>query len=476
MSGLIWTNRTISRRQFLIGIGASASTSAFAFGSPTVTDVRLTIQQGVVELDHGYSAETTIYAGRPNVLRPPAGIPIRVQLHNQTQETEYVHWHGFVVPARYDGTCEEESRSLAPGERLTYTLPAQAAGLYYAHSHAMTMHSLLGGPYSGQFVPVLVGDGGVAEIRFDAEVFLASHEWGGTFFDQDGMERSAEQMHHLRIDADDEEDEGGGGGWEIRYRAASLAARPLGVEPPIKVRHGQRVLFHIVNASATEPLTLHLPGHSFLVHTLDGHRVPVAGTVETLSLGVGERVSAVVLMDNPGCWIMGSTDDRARAMGMGVVIEYDGSQREPVWSAPARGTEVPDYAVFALASVDNRAVDAVIRLERRPKDRQGFEQWTMVWTGDSSPVVDEPFRIAIENATNENHPIHLHRQSFELKFFGGRSLAGLRKDTVVVPAFQRVAFEFTPADDEPSLLHCHNQMHMDCGMKILLQATHRRRT
>jgi FtsP/CotA-like multicopper oxidase with cupredoxin domain len=64
--------------------------------------------------------------------------------------------------------------------------------------------------------------------------------------------------------------------------------------------------------------------------------------------------------------------------------------------------------------------------------------------------------------------MHLHRLPFELASVGGVPCPGLRKDTVVVPPFQQVELDITPEDSGPALLHCHNQMHMDCGLKTLL--------
>ena len=41
-----------------------------------------------------------------------------------------------------------------------------------------------------------------------------------------------------------------------------------------------------------------------------------------MTVAVAERVDAVVEMNQPGVWILGSIDDEERQRGMGVVIEY----------------------------------------------------------------------------------------------------------------------------------------------------------
>ena len=50
----------------------------------------------------------------------------------------------------------------------------------------------------------------------------------------------------------------------------------LGHGEPIRVKQGERVLFHVLNASATEIRSLALPGHIFRIVALDGNPVPDA--------------------------------------------------------------------------------------------------------------------------------------------------------------------------------------------------------
>jgi FtsP/CotA-like multicopper oxidase with cupredoxin domain len=74
----------------------------------------------------------------------------------------------------------------------------------------------------------------------------------------------------------------------------------LGQGDPIRVKEGERVLFHILNASATEIRSLALPGHVFRVIALDGNPVPTPANVPVLWFGTAERISAIVEMKHPG--------------------------------------------------------------------------------------------------------------------------------------------------------------------------------
>ena len=120
------------------------------------------------------------------------------------------------------------------------------------------------------------------------------------------------------------------------YHSATLGPRMLGHDEPIRVRQGERVLFRLLNASATMDVSLALPGHRFTVIALDGNPVPTPATVDVVKLDVAERADVIVEMNNPGIWILGSTDDEDRQMGMGVVVEYENRQGEPQWISPAQ--------------------------------------------------------------------------------------------------------------------------------------------
>lgn len=464
----------VSRRKFLAGSAICLADSFVgSFGQRPRQQLKLNLASSSIEIADNRFIHTTSYIDHPpgSVIRLKPGHLTDVRITNNTSEEEFVHWHGLRVSAALDGTPEEDSSSVIAGGVLNYTLPPSEPGFYFAHSHAMCEHDLTRGPYSGQLVPVVVGTLACFE-PFDREVFLTSHEWEPRVFDTAGNERSLEEMHHLRMDNESEEgEEVPDDGWDIVYRAATINGKISGAGEPIRVRTDERILFRILNASATEHLKLSLPGHRFLVVALDGYPVPKAQFVEVLELGVGERLDAVVVMDTPGIWVLGSPDDQHRALGMGVVIEYADRAGKPIWSPPAE-TAPWTYRRFS-ATVTNEVTcnsNLSYRIERRPSGPDGFERWAMVPLSSTQEKLrpGERCRIAIYNNSDEAHPMHLHRFPFELTNIAGQPCAGIRKDTVVVPPFQQIQFDVQPDKGGSALLHCHNQMHMDCGLKTLL--------
>jgi FtsP/CotA-like multicopper oxidase with cupredoxin domain len=99
-------------------------------------------------------------------------------------------------------------------------------------------------------------------------------------------------------------------GLEVVYQSFSVNSHALGYREPIRVKQGQRVMFHILNANATRQHRLAFTGHKFNLVAWDGNRVPAPRDVDTLELGPGERVDALVTMDHPGVWTLGEADDK----------------------------------------------------------------------------------------------------------------------------------------------------------------------
>ena len=88
--------------------------------------------------------------------------------------------------------------------------------------------------------------------------------------------------------------------------------------------------------------------------------------------------------------------------------------------------------------------------------------------GHGEPVrVRQGCRLRMRNASDDIHPIHLHRHSFELTRISGRPTAGVVKDVVMVGGYQEVEVDFIADNPGLTLFHCHQQLHMDYGFMAL---------
>jgi FtsP/CotA-like multicopper oxidase with cupredoxin domain len=79
------------------------------------------------------------------------------------------------------------------------------------------------------------------------------------------------------------------------------------------------------------------------------------------------------------------------------------------------------------------------------------------------------YRLMMQNASVDDHPIHLHRHSFEAVNINGAATGGLVKDVLIVKAATRVAVDFVASNPGPTLFHCHQQSHMDYGFMMLFR-------
>ena len=73
----------------------------------------------------------------------------------------------------------------------------------------------------------------------------------------------------------------------------------------------------------------------------------------------------------------------------------------------------------------------------------------------------------MRNASDDIHPVHLHRHTFEVTRFAGQATRGVRKDVVMVTGYGEVDVEFVADNPGPTLFHCHQQLHMDYGFMAL---------
>jgi len=77
--------------------------------------------------------------------------------------------------------------------------------------------------------------------------------------------------------------------------------------------------------------------------------------------------------------------------------------------------------------------------------------------------------MKFRNASDDIHPLHPHRHSFELKRFAGRSTAGVIKDVVMLDGYQELELDFVADNPGLTLFHCPQQLHMDFGFQALFR-------
>ena len=302
-----------------------ATASDGATSEPKATgraaDFTLRIAPMMVELAPQVVLSTIGYSNKvPGpLLRMREGQRVAVEVVNDTDVPEYVHWHGLFVPSEVDGAEEEGTPPVPPHGRRRYQFVAKPAGSRWYHSHTAAMMDLHRGAYTGQFGFLMI-DSANDPGRYDQEVFLALREWQYflTTVDQDERRPDPNDPMPEKPATPDLRPNG----LEVSAPLYSINDKMLGAGEPLRVQPGQRVLMHLLNASASQIHRVALSGHKFQVIALDGNPVPAPQPVDVIEIAPGERVDAIVEMNQPGVWILGELRDVARQSGMGIVVEY----------------------------------------------------------------------------------------------------------------------------------------------------------
>jgi len=492
---------THSRRQFLKAAALStgalwvpraqgssqprASAAPQELSDSKSADYTLRIQVSPVEIAPNRIISTTNYNGQfPGpLIRLKEGQPVTVDIFNDTDVPEQLHWHGQTVPVDVDGAAEEGTPYIPAHGKRRITFTPGPAGFRFYHTHNRGGANLSAGQYSGQVGPVYI-EPREQPSNYDREIFLVLKEFEPTL--SRGGDMAQDFLPPVTLKALEEKGEaamksslakGMSHGYEVGYRSFTINGRMLGHGEPIRVKPGERVLFHVLNGSATEIRSLALPGHAFRVIALDGNLVPNPALVPVLWLGTAERVSAIVEMNHPGVWILGDLDDDDRRHGMGIVVEYSGQKGKGEWVKPAASrwnylhfgkptaSSPPPDETFEMMFVKDNAAD------------EGFNRWTIngvayPTTGEMAPASfhlkeGKRYRIRMRNASDDIHPIHLHRHSFELTKISGKYSSGILKDVVMLGGYQEAEVDFVANNPGLTLFHCHQQLHMDFGFMTL---------
>jgi len=441
-------------------------------------DFTLRIAPMIVELAPQVVVSTIGYSNKvPGpLLRMREGQRVAVEVVNDTDVPEYVHWHGLFVPSDVDGAEEEGTPPVPPHGRRRYQFVARPAGSRWYHSHTAAMMDLHRGTYTGQFGFLMIDSANDPGL-YDQEVFLALREWEPylTTMDQDeGAMDPSDPMPEKPAQPDKRPN-----GLEVGAPLYSINDKMLGAGEPLRVQPGQRVLMHLLNASPSQIHRVALYGHSFQVIALDGNPVPRPQLVDVIEIAPGERVDAIVEMNHPGTWILGELRNVARQSGMGIVVEYANQQQRARWLPPPKwrwdytifGTP-PAFGATAAHAPPDETIDMVF--EKVPGGPDGINHWLV--NGKEYPHEREfvlregrRYRLVFHNRSDDSHPLHMHRHLFELVELNGKPTAGIRKDTVIVPAFGRAAVDLVADHPGLTLFHCHIQQHMDFGFMALFR-------
>jgi FtsP/CotA-like multicopper oxidase with cupredoxin domain len=403
-------------------------------------------------------------------IRCRAGDRVKFRVKNGLREPTTLHWHGFHIPARFDGGPHQV---IAPAQVWEPHFEVkQKASLFWYHAHMVeqTGEQVVRG-LAGL---LLVEDDESRALRLpsdygvdDIPLVIQDRRFSG-----DG---SFEYMSTM-------------GDAEIGYEGDVILVNGT-VDPYLLVRR-QRTRLRILNGSNSRIYLLGRDdGGDLIVIGADGSLLERPVRLRRVRLAPAERIDLLVEMRSDQTLTLMSYPLVAGATAMAMRGARDDSGAFPILSLraekpepadasmPERLIRVPSWSPAQAARTRTFTLDmTTMSLRRRPlPDMEG----PMGINGRSMDMNRIDVRVPlgsveiwqIENTTTLPHPFHIHDIQFRVLDRDGAPPQpyeqGL-KDTVLVESGSkvRVIAEFADFADpaHPYMFHCHNLEHEDAGM------------
>ena len=169
-----------SWRDFLRTTGLAAGALLFpkhllTAENEAAADYTLRIKAAPIEIAPNRIISTTTYNGQfPGpLLRFKEGQQVTVDIFNDTDTPEQLHWHGQKVSTDVDGAAEEGTPFIPAHGKRRISFHAEPAGFRFYHTHNRAGADLSAGQYSGQVGPVYI-EPKHEPGSYDREVFLVS--------------------------------------------------------------------------------------------------------------------------------------------------------------------------------------------------------------------------------------------------------------------------------------------------------------
>ena len=411
----------------------------------------LEIELDALEASRQYKAgrDTPVWAYNGTVPGPliDAHVGERLVVHftNSLPESTTIHWHGVRLPAAMDGTLRMQDPVL-PGGSFEYEFELKDPGLFWFHPHIRSDEQVEKGLYG------VIRVRGYSEPEVDQESIWVLDDVNVlpdgslSMYLDDNSKMLGRQGNTLLINGEPNA--------RLTWRSGTL----------------QRV--RIVNVANGRFFNLSLPGYRWRVIGTDGGLLPEAFETERLLLSPGERYDILVIPnEKPGTELALMNDSYERG--------HDTGQEDPMRLAtvaitdeePLAGRSFPDTKA-ELEILEDGPTDHVLELDELLDD--GNLLFTV--NGATFPhvplikaAVGDLLRFEVKNASEMDHPFHMHGTFFQVLSGGGGVHATApemlaNKDTVIVP--QMSTMRFAALFDEPGgwMYHCHILEHAEGGM------------
>lgn len=442
------------------------------------------------------------------------GDTAEIYVHNKMNMETSIHWHGLILPNKYDGVSYLTTAPLKGGETHLYRFPLVQNGTYWYHSH--TMFQEQSGLY-GAFVikkrnepiekeyTLLLSDWTDMNPQTVNRLLHNATDWfaikknsvqsygeaikAGRF----GTKVNNEWKRMLAMDVSD-----------VYYNYFWSNGQPVIKQPDFKP--GDKVHLRIVNGSSSTYFWLNYAGGKITVVANDGKDVePVA--VDRMIIGVAETYDVVVTIPKDSSYeFLATPEDRtgstslflgsgpekqARHMSrldyfagmkmMNDMMKMNGKMND---MGMAMSLQQMDMNAVMYPEINDNPVTLNYGMLRSPEKTTlppGPETVLhfnltgnmnrYVWSINNKTVSEtdkilikkgENVKIILYNGTMMRHPMHLHGHFFRV--LNGQGDYAPLKNTLDIMPMETDTIEFAGTESGDWFFHCHILYHMMSGM------------
>lgn len=482
------------------------------------------------EIYHLYINDTTVnYTGkqRPAMaingsipapeLEFTEGDTAEIYVHNEMMMETSIHWHGLILPNRYDGVSYLTTTPIKAGETHLFKFPLVQHGTYWYHSHTMTQEQ------SGLYGAFIIHEKQPSPLK---EYTLLLSDW--TDENPEQVQRrlhnatdwyairkgstqnylQAIQTGHFKTKLANE--------WkrmtamdvsDVYYDRFFSNGKAENQAPEFKA--GDKVKLRVINGSSSTYFWLGWAGGKLKVVANDGEDVqPVE--VDRMIVGVAETYDLIVTIPADGSYeFLATPEDRTKYtslwLGSGAkhaakklpklkyfdgmkmmndMMDMHGNMKE--MEGMKMTTQVMDMNTVMYPELDKGKPPVTLNygmlkalqpttLPTGPTKVFNFELTgnmnRYVWTINNKTVSEsdkilikrgENVRIILYNNTMMRHPMHLHGHYFRV--LNGQGEYSPLKNTLDIMPMERDTIEFRASESGDWFFHCHILYHMMSGM------------
>lgn len=444
------------------------------------------------------------------------GDTAEIYVHNLMMMETSVHWHGLILPNRYDGVSYLTTSPINAGETHFFNFPLVQHGTYWYHSHTMTQEQ------SGMY--------GAFIIRKKQEDPVKNY----TLLLSDWTDDNPEQVQRLLHNATDWYGIRKGSSQSyleaiktgnFKTKATNEWKRMMAMDVSdvyydrffsngkvqdtmTALKAGEKIRLHVVNGSSSTYFWLNFAGGKITVVANDGEDVqPV--TVDRLIVGVAETYDVEVTLPAAGSYEFTATaEDRTKYtslwIGSGIrhlstklpklkyfegmkmmngMMAMDGNLKEMEGMEMTNQVMDMNKVMYPeVAGQEQVTLNyAMLKSTRKttlpagPTKTLHFDLTgnmnRYVWTINNKTVSEtdkilikkgENVRIVLYNNTMMRHPMHLHGHYFRV--LNGQGEYAPLKNTLDIMPMERDTIEFRATESGDWFFHCHILYHMMAGM------------